>query len=509
MATHTIAESRQVPATSARSQTDWSAHGLIAPSFDELGVMFFLVAAGTIALMLEGWSMTVMNLVIPCALMFLMGKATVASLRRSVATVWSPLIWLRAAVFFYAGFGTLVVLGSNNEMLDYVENFFVFYEPDILKFNIIMMLFVLSLLSASKVYLLVFGGRRSVTELYKPQPSSVGIGVIGGMFVVIGLAASLIFIIPYQFGFVSTTFPAIMAEIAQASYIGLFLSVVASARQRSPMLWVYIATGIGLAFLGLLAFSKASITMPVVMLMLAYFYLKPSLNRVAVMICVTLGVFFLSAPLVDHGRNQLSVRYGGIDAPALPDERIEMLSTFTDPRVVRAGDDEVDYASLRFSYVNVGTFVINLRDAGQPGRTYDNAAAIFVPRFMWPDKPIITEMARQLSYDAVGNWNNSVSAGLPSEAYWNGGYFGVIAMGAVVGLIISLWSIYNLTIQVAGAWHLFPVALLGVRLGSRFDGFFVPDILGPIAFGVVGHFILSFVNAAIARRNVARSALAS
>jgi len=498
----------EAPASAPEQRADLSAYTLIAPAFDELALLLFATIIGGIALMLEGWWTNVLNLVIPALLMFTMVRGASRSLRLSVAAVWSPLIWMRAAIFFYGGFGTLIVLVSNDAMRDYAESFFVFYASDVLKYNVVVLAFALTLLSACKFYLLIFGGRRSVTEIFRPSPSSINFAVIGVLFVAIGLAANLLFILPYQFGFANTTFPTVISEIAQAAYIGIFLSLVALRRSRSPLLGVMVGIGVALSLTGLMAFSKSSAVMPIVMMMLAYFYAKPSIRRLLVMAGSTIAVFFVSAPLVDHGRYLMQQRYGGIDAPAPPSERLEMLLSYFDPRSMIAGDEEIDYASLRFSYVNVGSFVTSLRDQGQSGNTYDNALAVFVPRALWKDKPVITEIARQLSFEATGNWNNSVAPGLAPEAYWNHGWLGVAVMGALVGLIVSIWSIYSLAVQVASAWHLFPVVLLGVRMGSRFDGFFVSDVLGPIAFAVAGHFVLSFVNAAIARRNRAVSAAA-
>lgn len=497
--------SRTDPRVAADSHADLSAYALISPSFAELSVLLLVTIMGGIAILLEGFWLAALNMIIPITLMATMALGTLRSLQKSVATIWTPLIWIRAAIFFYGGFGTLTILTGNDAMRDYAETFFVFYGADILKYNVVVIAFTLTVMAACKFYFLIFGGKRLITEIYSPQRSSINLEVIGALFIAIGLVANLFFIVPYQFGFVSSTFPALISEVAQASYIGVFLSAVALARSRSPLLGVVIAIGVTLSILGLMAFSKSSVTMPVIMLMLAYFYSQPSIFRLLVVAGTTLAAFFVSAPIVDHGRYLMQQRYGGIDAPAPPGERLEMIGSYFDDRSVSAGDEDVDYARLRFSYVNVGSFVTSLRDQGQTGDTYDNALAIFVPRAVWKDKPIITEVARQLSFEATGNWNNSVAPGLAPEAYWNGGWIGVLIMGAIVGLIVSLWSIYSLGVQVAGAWYLFPVVLLGVRMGTRFDGFFVSDVLGPIAFGVAGHFVLSFANAAIARRKVVRA----
>ncbi|MFC4294000.1 hypothetical protein ACFO0A_02880 [Novosphingobium tardum] len=479
---------------------------MLAPSFDELALLLLASALGAVALLLGGLWLTIMNVLVPVVLMFTMARATIGMLRVSVATVWTPLLWLRAAIFFYGGFGTVVLIVANDASRDYAEMFFTVYAHDILEYNVILVLFTLVMLAVVRIVTArpdYTGERRGLFDLPK---SSLDLSVIGLSFLLLGAAANFMFIIPYQFGYVRTTFPAFLSEVAQASMIGLFLTTVSLARRRSPLLLPVIMFGLLFVLLGLLAFSKSSTVMPWVMLCLAYFYLRPTLRRAVIMASSIVALFFLSAPLVDQGRMLMSVRYGGIDAPAPLSERLEMLGTYFDDRAMASGDEDVNYAALRFSYVNVGSFVVALRDTGQGGSTYENAAAIFVPRALWPDKPIITDDARQLSYQMTGNWNNSLAPGLAPEAYWNGGWLGVVLIAMLLGTVVSTWSIYNLSVQLNSAWHLFPIVLLGVRMGSRFDGFFVADVLGPIAFGVIGHFVLTLANAAVSRRRIDQAA---
>ena len=479
-----------------------TAHAVLAPLPSELALLLFAGAMGGVAILLGGWLETVMNFVIPAALIGTQARAIITMLRKSVATVWTPLLWMRAAVFFYGGFGTIVTLLANDESRNYIELFFSFYAADILVYNVVLDFFMLSVLTT--IYVVtgrVTGSRADHDGLMKLTPSSLDLSIVGTAFLIVGSVANFVFILPYQFGLVRTTFPAIINEVGQSAFIGLFLTTVSLARKRSPLLIPVVLLGLFYALLGLLSFSKSSTVMPIVMLGLAYFYLRPNLFRVAVLASLVVSVFFMSAPLVDQGRMAMSVRYGGIDAPAPIFERMEILAGYFDERVERPGDENVNYAALRFSYVNVGTYVVSQWNEGQPGDTYRNALAVFIPRSIWPDKPIITEIARELSFAATGNWNSSVAPGIAPESYWNGGWLGVILVGMVTGLVVGIWSVYSVSVQTSGAWHLFVIVLLGVRMGSRFDGFFVVDIIGPVAFGLVGHYLLTIGNAAIARRN--------
>lgn len=501
----TLASDIAAPAAGAAPET-LTARRMLAPGFDELGILLLTAALGAVALLLGRSWQSAMNIVIPAVLMVMMARGTVGMLRVSVATVWTPLFWARAAIFFYGGFGTAFLLVANNESRDYAEVFFTLYATDILKYNVVLVVFTFVMLVVVRLMTVVitFGNGRS-DGLMNLTKSTLDLSLIGGIFLTLGAVANFVFIVPYQFGFVTTTFPAILNEVAQASMIGLFLATVSLARNRSPLLLPVLLLGVVMIFVGLLSFSKSSTVMPFVMLSLAFFYLRPTLFRAFLMASAIVTVFFSSAPLVDQGRMLMTLRYGGIDAPAPMSERFEMLASYFDDRTVIAGDDEINYAALRFSYANVGSFVVTLYDAGQPASTYRNAGAIFIPRAIWKDKPIITDDARQLSYQLTGNWNNSIAPGLAPEAYWNGGWLGVVLIASVIGVILAYWSLYNLSVQLTEAWHLFPVVLLGVRMGSRFDGFFVSDVIGPLAFGLAGHFVLSVGNAAVAQRRIGRA----
>ena len=477
-----------------------SAQGILAPRFAELALLGFALSIGLVSLLLEGQWIVISNLLLPISLMMAMAMGAYAMVSLSVAAIWTPLLWLRAAIFFYGGFGTLITVTANNDARNYIESFFQFFGSDILKYNVIVLTFVFVALVTIRILLGSSDRRTQSGGFFQLSPSALDLSLVGMIFLVAGTVANIFFIYPYQFGFVNTTYPAIIAEIAQAALIGLFLSVVTLARKRSVLLIPVVLLGLIFAAVGLLIFSKSALLMPTAMLGLAYFYLKPSFKRILIVGAAIVAVFYSSAPLVDHGRIITVSRYGELGVPVSPAERIEILRTFLDPATAVSTDENVDYATLRFSYVNVGSFVVSLRDEGRSGDTYRNAAAVFIPRAVWPDKPIVTDDARQLSLDATGNWNNSVAPGFAPEAYWNGGWLGIFLVAIGFGAVIYFWSVYNLSVQVAGAWHLFPVVLLGAKTGSRFDGFFVVDVIGPVAFALAGHAILTFSNLAILRR---------
>jgi len=77
------------------------------------------------------------------------------------------------------------------------------------------------------------------------------------------------------------------------------------------------------------------------------------------------------------------------------------------------------------------------------GKTFAAAFVGFIPRQIWPDKPLgggpyLRNMIRPGSYDLTSGTNlTSYTTGLPAEAVMNFGYFGLLLIGSIFG--IALW----------------------------------------------------------------------
>src|SRR6185437_16813150 len=79
----------------------------------------------------------------------------------------------------------------------------------------------------------------------------------------------------------------------------------------------------------------------------------------------------------------------------------------------------------RLSYVNIDAFVVDRYDSGVPGDTFHNAGAVVIPRVLWPNKPIITQLGSDLNLRVFGQEGSSLGIGHFAEAYWNFGWWGI------------------------------------------------------------------------------------
>ena len=116
------------------------------------------------------------------------------------------------------------------------------------------------------------------------------------------------------------------------------------------------------------------------------------------------------------------------------------------------------------------------------------------PASIYPDKPIITDIGRDFTVMANGNYDSSTSPSIPSEGYWNAGWPGVALFALLLSTVLTLWSIYSTIVFDRDAWHLLLVVLLGMRVGTRIDGFLVPDVVGPLSAVLAIHIACTLAN---------------
>lgn len=122
-------------------------------------------------------------------------------------------------------------------------------------------------------------------------------------------------------------------------------------------------------------------------------------------------------------------------------------------RITAAEGDDQGAQSLieRGSLLQYLSLVVNETPQSRPfmeGVTYFQAIAIFIPRFLWPDKPRATTSDDSLSiyYGLLTEEtaeSTSISLGRISEAWANFGWIGVVLVGALMGLILRIPTILS------------------------------------------------------------------
>lgn len=439
--------------------------------------------------------------------------AAYRQMKLNVASLWTPLLWYRVALLSYYAIGSLVPIWTNADTQELMKGFYSYFPYEIVKLNLLITTFNLVFIAAVKAIFIAINNR-SINKFFSHRtlinPSNFSMIVFGSMCLIIGSAVNYLIIFPQVVGWFNFSFFSTIANLSVLSWLGYFMVIFwgLENKRREFIIWP-IALALGESVIGFFAMSKSVMLMPLVMISIAFIYHRRSLLRISLFAGCFVTLFMFLSPIVTHVRDMNGKYYdSAVQAKDIPGLYLSYFTTGLESDQYA----DVETGWMRLSFVNAGTFVINQYDHGMPGNSYRYWSVVWIPRIIYPQKPIITDVGRELSYAANGNYNSSSSAGLAAEAYWNGGWLLTISIAIFLALVFGLWTIYSYEVIQRKAWHLFFIVLIGMRMAIRVDGAFVSDILGPIALVVLAHIALELMNrflpqalAGVMRRRSAQS----
>lgn len=143
---------------------------------------------------------------------------------------------------------------------------------------------------------------------------------------------------------------------------------------------------------------------------------------------------------------------------------------------ITSGQDGGESVLSRLSYINQLTNVVALveKKGFYNGFTLSYFGYAFIPRFLWPEKPLIKQgqwFAQEsgLAYkDRKGRVNNSINMTVPGEFYLNFGWWGVLIGCVLFGAFFAfLWN--NTQGETLASWAFRYYLLFGAMAGLGAD----------------------------------------
>ncbi|SRR6266436_1169948 len=466
---------------------------LIAPA-GELICLGVLLAAYLLTDAMSGVEkIEIIDLVGP---VWLTGVLCVSALRMSLldsGAVWTALFWFRVSAAVYFGAGALVPLVANAETRLYLEATYLFFNDEIAKLNVIVVVGCLTVLVSGNVCLLFARGAPKIEHQPNPpknEPVGRHLLTAGLFFLILGSTVKYTFTVPQMLGLTSFVLPGAVGAIGNFTYAAVFFLTAWSyenAKGAFPLIVLFVAMEL---LIGVLTLTKTEVLLVLMMFLLAFLRRQITLGRLVIIAAIMILCYVTIQPIIDYGRIEQLRRYAGYEGGDLA-ERLDILRLAIDNYSAAAKDAGGAQASLvRITYVNTAVFAVRQYDSGHPGHSLALLLSVFVPRFLWPDKPIITQVGTDFNFLATGISTSASSPGLFAEAYWNFGWPGVVLLMIPLGMILAFLSRYALTVFRREQWLYFPVVILAIRIGFRTDGFYVGDVVGGLVILVGLHISL-------------------
>jgi hypothetical protein len=468
--------------------------GVVKPDALELFalVVIFVMELAAPTLFGEG-ALDVINIGGPLALMAVLLPSAWYMAQRNIAVLWTPLFWFRISTATYFGFGNLTPWLANEATRLYMSALYPFTPADGTKVNLIVVACVLCVLFAAYVFDAI--NRRKPQPIMKTVPfrrpdSLLGTGLA---FLAVGSIYKYGLVLPMMFGWYDFVIPGVVTALAGCSYVGLFLLsawAVTPGRRAWPIVAPIVLFEL---FTGLITFSKADVMLPLLMVCLGMLTRGATPRRTAILATTVIATVFFLQPLVAHGRAELIAHKGALGDAGL-EERTAYVASYFDPNSRRNGDPMVNGMLSRISYMNIDAYILNQYDNGAPGDSMRYALIAFIPRFLWPDKPITTSIATELSEVVTGQIGNgnSLGTGWFVEAYWNYGWLGVPLTMIPIGVLLAALS--RIAVNALRNEHLFslPAVFLGLKIGARVDGAIATDVIGASVM-LIAYFSMLYV----------------
>lgn len=415
--------------------------------------------------------------------------------RTSHLAIWNPLFWLLLVCTLYYGVGQLAHPFAHPDTVGRINTLYFVDPPGLARTNLLNTVgTAVVVLAYLATWLIVKpGGERAdsaMTIEERDQRSIKEAKWAVVLFLSIGLPVKYFLQLPYDIGLFNWVLPGSVKYLSSLTGVALI-----------PVYWLYKKQG-GVyrpIFYGLLVsdlsaslvlLSKLGLIKTVLFVVLATQLVKPGYKKLAMSgLAIIMTYVLVLNPFVNFAR--------AMTGRATTTSFSQAMNIVGEYKKHGAAEDPVFPRSqswwVRLAYSNVELFAMREYDRGHSGTTIWRAPYMLIPRFLLPDKPIMTP-GFEFTYLIRGDQKIESSTGLGvfGEGYWHGGWWGVVAAGAMVGILLA--ALYRFSIRVIeGSLFMFlPITLGGILLGLRIDDWFVPTYIGGIAQMILVYLVINY-----------------
>lgn len=418
----------------------------------------------------SSWARDLANLLGPTSLGAVAFVAGLQLVRRQPMSIWSPYTWFLAAICLFYALGPLAYVLGGREVVAYLNSSLpiTVTSGDLLRANLLNAAGIAGISGGFLLGRSIWFGRRTGTSI--DRPSLARIKVLAILLLVVGGLLQYSLILPWEFGMYDFMLPGVINNLSKLFLFGLLTLAYVAARSSRPwkaLLYVLWSTQVLIA---VLQFSKANLVLTLLLPMLGLYLAKRNAKYLVTAAIMAGAAYFAVAHLVHFGRLEIAKETGGINQATLG-QRFEIVARWMAGEAESFSFDQSDLSALevgwaRLAYVNVQSFAMNRYDDGARGSTLTAAFIVLIPRIVWPDKPFLTDMAKDY-YELVTGWHRDTHLGLGlfGEGYWNYGWPGVLLTGMLAGVVFQLVGALSMRWMGIGALEYLPGIFLGIQMG--------------------------------------------
>jgi len=424
----------------------------------------------------------------PASLLLICFFLSFLLLKKESKIICTPIPWFLAASGVYFGLGPLLYKFGNTETIRYVDIIWMISDEDLLQtnmLNIVGMLTIIvffigtySLLKLKFVYqLIAFSNNIPITN-------------IALSFLLIGEIVKYGIALPYEFGMLSYKLPGSIFMLKDLTLLGLMLLGYLSVQKGKRWLLFLILLFSFEIFVDFIRFSKTALILTFIMPFLGRFLASRQIKTLIIGGVLTVIIYLFATNIVTWGRIEIAKDKGSHFRADLS-ERVEVIKQ-SSLDIIEKKDSERQSWWTRICYVPVQRFAMYLYDSGSPSNSFEMIFWTLIPRFIYPEKPVITSGGLEFNRIVFGSRSSSLGIGVFADAYYNGGYLMLLIACGFIGFIFSILSRLAFIALQKKAFAFLPCIFLGIKMGFRIDGRFVSDYFGAMVM-LVAYFLVIYI----------------
>lgn len=388
-------------------------------------------------------------------------------LRRVPESIWAPAAWLPVSFAVFYGFGPLVAVYGNEDTLQAMASTRLAASPaEVFRANNLSALGITSVVAGfwlSEKWRSRTIGHRELGNFSYPKVKPASLALI---FVVFGGVLRHGILKPADWSVVSVVIPGVVSALGPLVDVGYgllaFAMVTSGRRTLRQIFWLTWPIHL---FLCTLSLSKAEIVTAMLLPALGGFLAHRKRKRLVTNLAVIALVFMLAQPWVHFGRGIIASETGTINQAGYV-ERLDLLGRYiSGERIADRSHDQVQSWWMRLNFSQVQSYAMDAYDSGRPGSTLSDGWMYFVPRIIWPEKPIMDGPGRSFYSLVTGRDGTSFLAlSVFGDLYWQFGWIGVIVLCPLIGWFFSSLSWRSMSIMQNRQFIMMPVVLLALNM---------------------------------------------
>ena len=305
-------------------------------------------------------------------------------------------------------------------------------------------------------------------------------------FLLIGLVAKYLFVVPFELGLTKSVPSAVASDSSQLLVVAILVGWI--YKDVGPQ-WIGALVNLLLlteVTIGILLFNKTEVLIGIMAAGLGSFFSQRRFRDLLLTALVGFLIYVLIGPLVDFGRNELTYQGGGQPAPASLSQRYDIAVTyFAGSESHRRQQEILGAWWARLNYLPPQQAAVDLYDEGRGSDDLSRALWIFVPRLLFPGKPTMSDAGVNLTEKVTGRRNSSTGIGVFVDGYYMLGWFGVLLASITYGVSLRAYSAIARSVVARRAFVMYPLAFIGIFAGLRSDGWWLIDVAGPTVIVLV------------------------